>query len=181
MSKLRYTVPICEREWESRSLAELVELLTHRYRKPTRQRIEAIATVLPRILSSTRERRDAYGRLATAFTSLSELIDAHERLKHRILWPAIVRVERDPTSMNQSVCEALLQQIAGLEPEHNRLRRVSVDLRHAVIEIKGSPASMDEAVLALNLEMLVLLLNERLDLEDRYLWPRVLVLLGREL
>ena len=77
MSKFRYTVPVCEREWESRSLAELVELLTHRYRKGTRQRIDAIATVLPRILSSTRERREAYGRLATVFTSLSELIDTH--------------------------------------------------------------------------------------------------------
>jgi hypothetical protein len=61
------------------------------------------------------------------------------------------------------------------------LRRVSLELRRAVIEIKREPVSMDEALLALNLDMLVLLLNERLDLEDRYLWPRALALLQRNL
>jgi hemerythrin-like domain-containing protein len=119
--------------------------------------------------------------VATAFTSLCELIDAHERLEDRILCPAIVKAEHDPTSMNQSVRDALCQKIVDVNARHNALRRVSLELRHAVIEIKGEPVSMDEAVLALNLDMLVLLLNERLDLEDRYLWPRALVLLQRNL
>src|SRR5918993_1039442 len=131
MGKLRYTVPVCKREWESRSLAELVALVTHRFRRPTRQRIEAIASVLPRILSSAREPREAYGRLGTVFASLSELIDSHERLEDRILWPAIVKVERDPTSTNQRFCEALRQKIAEADIEHVALRCLSVALRHA--------------------------------------------------
>jgi iron-sulfur cluster repair protein YtfE (RIC family) len=181
MGNLRYTVPVCEREWESRSLAELVALLTHRYRKPTRHRIEAIAAALPGLLSPAPERREAHGRLASVFTSLSELIDAHERLEHRILWPAIVNVERDPTSTGQGVRAALLQKIADVDIEHNLLRRLSSALRHAVIDMKAAPVCMDEAVLALNLDMLVLLLNEQLDLEDRYLWRRAVALLQRDL
>jgi iron-sulfur cluster repair protein YtfE (RIC family) len=182
MATFRYTVPVCESEWESRSLAELVAVLIHRYRRPTRQRIEAIASVLPRILSSNPQPREAYGRVANVFRSLGELIDTHERLEDRILCPALVRMEHDPASTNQSVREALCQKIAAdVKADHNLLRRESVALRHAVIEIKGSSVSIDEAVLALNLDMLVLLLNERLDLEDRYLWPRALVLLQREL
>ena len=70
-------------------------------------------------------------------------------------------MEHDPASTDQSVREALCQKIADVKADHNLLRRLSVALRHAVIEIKGSVVSIDEAVLALNMDMLVLLLNER--------------------
>jgi hypothetical protein len=178
MSNFKYTMPVCEGEWESRSLAEFVAYLTHQYPERTRQRIEAIASVLPRILSSTPQPRDAYHRVATAFRSLCELIDTHEQLD-RILCPAIVKAEHDPRSTNRSVRDALCQKIVDVNAGQNVLRRVSLELRRAVIEIKREPVSMDEALLALNLDMLVLLLNERLDLEDRYLWPRAFALLQR--
>ena len=177
MCNVKYSVPPCEREWESRSLAELVAYVTHRYRQPTRQRIDAVASALPRVVSSTPQPREAYDRVETVFTSLREAIETHVWLVDGILCPAIVASEHDPASTNQSVREALCRKIGDVDAARDALRRLSVTLRQAVIEIKGASVSMDEAVLAVNLDMLVLLLNERLDLEDRCLWPRALVLL----
>ena len=44
-------------------------------------------------------------------------------------------------------------------------------------DVAGSPELVDEAVLASDLDLLALLLDEQLDLEERCLWPRALILL----
>jgi hypothetical protein len=58
------------------------------------------------------------------------------------------------------------------EDEHKWLRRVSGEFGEAVAEVTSSRVPADEALLALHLNMLVLLLMEQLELEDRCLWPR---------
>jgi hypothetical protein len=77
---------------DDRSLAELVVYLTRRYRQPT-QRMEAIAAVLPDFVPSCLQRRAAFHRLASVFTSLCEAMETHVWLVDQILSPAIVRVE----------------------------------------------------------------------------------------
>jgi iron-sulfur cluster repair protein YtfE (RIC family) len=94
MMKFNYWMPSpCEDEWASRSLAELVVYLTRRYRQPT-QRMEAIAAVLPDFVPSCLQRRAAFHRLASVFTSLCEAMETHVWLVDQILSPAIIRVER---------------------------------------------------------------------------------------
>ena len=181
MTKFTYWTPVpCEIEWASRSLAELVTHLTERYHQPTQRRIQTIASTLAQIVPSTPQRRDAYDRLAIVFTSLCEAIETHAWLVDHILGPVLARVEDDVVSASTCDREALRQTIAYAEDERTCLRRESVALGYAVLDIAGSPVAVNEAIVALELDMLVLLVNEQLDLEDRCLWPRALGLTHRK-
>ncbi len=64
-----------------------------------------------------------------------------------------------------------------LEDEHSRLRSIAAELWRAATDVAGSPELVDEAVLDSDLDLLALLLDEQLDLEERCLWPRALILL----
>jgi hypothetical protein len=175
MAKFTYWAPVpCESEWASRSLTELVACLIHRYRQPTQRRIETITSTLARVLPSTPQRREAYDRLAIVFTSLCEAIETHAWLVDHVLGPALAKMEHDPASTSPSDREDLRQTIVYGEDERTCLRRESVALGYAVLDIAGAPVPVNEAVLAVELDMLVLLVNEQLDLEDRCLWPRAL-------
>ena len=182
MSKFSYPAQLpCETEWASRSLTELVTHLDQRYRQPTHKRIETIRTLLPQIMPSCDQRREDYHRLATIFTSLCETVEEQVLLKDHILYPAIVKLERGLSSTDQSALDALCEMIMTLDDEHKRLRCIADALGRSVADVTGSPVPVDEAVLASDLDMLALLLYEQLNLEDRCLWPRALILLQRQL
>ncbi len=177
MSKLSYPVPFpCETEWTSRCLSDLVSHLNERYRQPTHRRIEAIRSLLSQIGPSDHERREGYHRLRKIFSSLCDTIDEHVWLKDHILCPAIVKVECG-LAPDQSTRDALCEMIMTLEDEHSRLRSIAAEVWRAATDVAGSPELVDEAVLDSDLDLLALLLDEQLDLEERCLWPRALILL----
>jgi hypothetical protein len=110
---------------DDRSLAELVVYLTRRYRQPT-QRMEAIAAVLPDFVPSCLQRRAAFHRLASVFTSLCEAMETHVWLVDQILSPAIIRAQarvrrvRRGRRRSYQLARARGRGLAGLAPEHAR-------------------------------------------------------------
>jgi iron-sulfur cluster repair protein YtfE (RIC family) len=168
----------CETEWTSRSLTDLVSHLNERYRRPTERRIEAIRGLLSQIGPSGHQRCEGYHRLAKIFCSLCETIEEHVWLKDHILGPAVVNVERG-LRLDPGARDALCEMIMTLGDEHSRLRSIAASLWRAATDVAGSPVPVDEAVLASDLDLLALLLDEQLNLEDRCLWPRALILLQR--
>src|SRR3954452_15610604 len=135
MGKVKYPVHVpCENEWGLRSLMELVAHITQWYRHPTHRRIEAITSALSRIRPTIPQRREAYHRLATRFTSVCEAIADHSRVEDQILCPAIANVQQSRSGQgggshesalpNQSEREALCHRIVSVAGEHNSLRHL---------------------------------------------------------
>ena len=168
----------CETEWASKSLTELVAHLSQRYRRPLRERLESIRSTLAQGgLFNDEARRADYDHLASSFERLRAVLTSTTGSKRRCCVPrwrgsstASARQTRGPTRL-------LSMLVMTVADEHRLIQRRIDEFERALDAVLGRPMSPHEALLIADLEMLDLLLNEQLNLEDRCLWPRVLVLL----
>jgi iron-sulfur cluster repair protein YtfE (RIC family) len=168
----------CEGEWTSKSLTELVAHLSQRYRQPLQQRLESIRSLLRQGGPFDDETRQAdYDRLANSFERLRGTLDEHVWLEDEVLCPAVARVEYCVGASDPRAREALCMLVMTVADEHRLVRTRIDDLERALVPLLGCRLSHQEALLVADLEMLELLLNEQMELEDRCLWPRALVLL----
>ncbi len=168
----------CEPEWASKSLTELVAHLSQRYRRPLQERLESIrATLAQGDLFDDDDRRGDRDGLANSFERLRAVLDEHAWLEEEVLCPAVARVEYCVGAADPRAHEALSMLVMTVADEHGLIQRRIDELERALDALLAGPMSQREALLIADLEMLDLLLNEQLNLEDRCLWPRVLVLL----
>ena len=105
------------------------------------------------------------------------MLDEHDWVEEEVLCPAVARVEYCVGASDPRAHEALSMLVMTVADEHRLIRRRIDEFERALDAVLGRPMSQHEALLIADLEMLDLLLNEQLNLEDRCLWPRVLVLL----
>jgi iron-sulfur cluster repair protein YtfE (RIC family) len=168
----------CEDEWTSKSLTELVAHLSQRYRQPLQQRLESIRSLLRQDEPTDDDaRRAGYDQLASSFERLRGALDEHTWLEDEVLCPAVAKVEYSVGASDPRAREALSMLVMTVADEHRLIRTRIVELERALITVVGCRLSHREALLVGDLEMLERLLNEQMNLEDRCLWPRVLVLL----
>lgn len=168
----------CDAEWSSRSLTELVAHLNLRYRQPLRRRLESIRSLLRQGGPLDDEARRAdYEHLANSFERLRGTLDEHVWLEDEVLCPAVARVEYSIGAADPRAREALCMLVTTVADEHHLIRARIDELERALAAMLGCRLSNPEAILVADLEMLQLLLHEQINIEDRCLWPRVLVLL----
>ena len=174
-----YPAPVpCETEWRSKSLTELVAHLSLCYRQPLRHRLESIRSLLRQGGPFDDEaRRAGYERLANTFERLRGTLDEHVWLEDEVFCPAVARVEYSVRPADPRAREALCMLVMTVADEHRLIRSRIDELERALAPMLQCPLSQPEALLVADLEMLQLLLHEQINLEDRCLWPRVMVLL----
>jgi iron-sulfur cluster repair protein YtfE (RIC family) len=168
----------CETEWSSKSLTELVAYLNQHYRRPLKQRLESIRSLLGQEASFEDDgQRADYERLANSFERLRGTLDEHAWLEDEVLCPAVARVEYCIGASDPRAREALCMLVTTVADEHRLIRTRIDELERVLGAVCRCTLSQQEALLVADLEMLELLLSEQIELEDRCLWPRALTLL----
>jgi hypothetical protein len=150
----------CEPEWLARPLTDLIHHLTQNYKKPIALRLEAITATAnqTRLAAADVLGRMDHGsgafavRLSSLVTTLRLVLEAHAWSEADVLFPAANAIE---TYGRKSAPSRTMEECvtAGL--------------------------SVDLDIFLSDLEIVCFMIAEKLDLEDRCLWPRMKELFDR--
>jgi iron-sulfur cluster repair protein YtfE (RIC family) len=177
----------CEPEWLARPLTDLIHHLTQNYKKPIALRLEAITATAnqTRLAAADVLGRMDHGsgafavRLSSLVTTLRLVLEAHAWSEADVLFPAANAIEtygRKSAPFKRDALDILME---GIVQEHDLLRELLGSLSRTMEECVTAGLSADLDIFLSDLEIVCFMIAEKLDLEDRCLWPRMKELFDR--